>query len=110
MARFLNRVGLNSTSKASRNVWLASLFIFLLLGMNYMRLIMPEMILIILTIGLAFFGFISLTVFIYLTIREWSTISGDKRIGKILYIGLLTSVTILFSVIPIKLMFFKYTF
>ena len=41
------------------------------------------------SIGLAFFGFISLTAFIYLTIREWSTMSGDKRIGKILYLGLL---------------------
>ena len=109
MAEFLNRLGVNSTSKASRNVWLSSLFIFLLLGMNYMTLIMSEMLLICLTIGLALLGFISLTVYTHLTIKEWPTISSDKRIGKILYIGLLTSVMIFISAIPIKLMLLKYT-
>jgi hypothetical protein len=82
MTGFVNKLGLNSRSKASRNVWLTSLFNFFLLGMNYMRLIVPEEIFVILTLGLSLFGFISLIAYIYLTIEEWSWITGDKRIGK----------------------------
>jgi hypothetical protein len=69
-----------------------------------MKLIMPEEIFVFLTLGLSLFGLISLIGYIYLTIKEWSGMTGDKRIGKIFYIGLMLSVTILFSLIPIKIL------
>jgi hypothetical protein len=69
-----------------------------------MRLIMPEEIFVLLTLGLSLFGFISLISYIYLTIKEWSGMTGNKKIGKIFYIGLMLSATILFSLIPIKIL------
>jgi hypothetical protein len=67
MARLVDKLRLNSTANTSRNVWLSSLFIFLLLGLNYMRLMMPEEIFVLLTMGLSFFGLISIIAYIYWT-------------------------------------------
>ena len=104
MTRLIDRLGLNSTARTSKNVWLSSLFIFLLFGVNYMRLMMPEEVFFLLTFGLSVFGFISLIAYIYLTIKDWSIMRDDKRIGEIFYIGLLTFVTILFSLLPLKIL------
>ena len=83
MTGFINKLGLNSTSKAPKNVWVTSLVIFLLLGVNYRKFMMPEEIFILLTLGLSLFGFISLISYIYLTSKDWSIMTGDKKIGKI---------------------------
>lgn len=104
MERMIKKLGLNSISRASRNVWLTALFIFVLLGMNYSKLLIPESAFVAILSGLSLFGYISLIATAYLVKKEWSTMTGDERIKKILYLGLITSVTILVSFLPIKIL------
>ena len=73
--------------------------------MNYSKLMVPEQLFILVTLGLSMVGFISVGCYIYWTIVEWKTLHSDKRIGTLFYIGLLLSVTVLFSLIPIKMLF-----
>jgi hypothetical protein len=65
---------------------------------------MPEEIFVLLTLGLSFFGFNSIIAYIYWTTKDWRSMTGDQRTGRIFYVGLMLAVTILFSLIPIKVL------
>jgi hypothetical protein len=102
MTGIISKLGLDSRSKTSRNVWLVFLFNFLLIGMNYMALMMPKGIFILLGLGLSLFGFISLMGYTFWTTKNWSAFRGGEKIKEVFYIGLMMLVTALFSLIPLK--------
>jgi hypothetical protein len=58
-----------------------------------------------LSLGLSTFEIASVGSYSYWISREWRTLHSDKKIGEVFYIGLLLLVTILFSLIPLKLLF-----
>ena len=69
-----------------------------------MRLVMPEEVFVLLTMGLSLFGFTSIIAYIYWTTKDWNSMTLDQRTGRIFYIGLMLAVTFLFSLIPIKVL------
>src|SRR5688500_5701296 len=93
MTNLINRLGFNSRPKSSRNVWLTSLASYLLLGTNYMKLMMPVEIFLLFALSFSAFGLISVLTYSYWTIKEWQTLTSGKKGSEIFYIGLLLFVT-----------------
>ena len=101
MPKLIETLGFDSGAKSARNVWRVSLGSFFLFGINYMHLVMPEEIFFLLALILSLFGFASITAHIYWTMKQWSTLSEDRKLGSFFYILLMTLVTTLLSLIPL---------
>ncbi len=65
---------------------------------------MPEGAFVIITSGLSLFGYISLIATAYFVSKQWSTMVSDERVKKMLYLELITLVTIFISLLPIKIL------
>jgi hypothetical protein len=74
---------LNTFKGSSNNIWLAALFITLLIGINFQKLLMPTWMLIFLTLVIAFLGFISFLSYGYLIFHLWKELDSDEGFTKI---------------------------
>src|SRR5688572_27158431 len=97
------KLRLDSMRGSSSNIWLTLLLIFLLMGMNFSKLMMPEWLLTMLTISIASFAITSLFSYGFWTLKLWRTMSSDGRLIKIFYFAVLLLVTFLTSYISFSI-------
>ena len=95
MTNLISKLRLDTFQGNSKNIWLTLILIFLLMGLNYQSLVIPELLLYSLSICIMTFQIISLLSYSYLITKAWRTLTKDKRLNKIMYSGLLILATLL---------------
>jgi len=88
---------------SSNNIWLAIVLIFLLTGMNYSSLVMPGWLLNVVMVFISFLAVVSLFSYGFWVSKSWQELTQDGRLAKILYLVVLSLMTLLVSYITYRI-------
>lgn len=85
MGMMLNALELRSRQECSSRVWLSFGSIFVILMLNYMALIIPEMLIAMLICAITCYSVIALIGYLFYLRAEWQGLLNEVRFGRILY-------------------------
>lgn len=95
MQKFLDTLGLQTNRECSRKGWICFVILFLIMGVNFSRLIMPLWILLIIIFAIVFYSIFGLIGSAYYLLVGWGEFTYNTRTRKVLYWLLLTLLTVL---------------
>jgi hypothetical protein len=97
MTNLVSKLRLDSLTGNSKNIWLCLLLIFILIFLNFQKLIIPEWSLQTLVLFIWTFQLVSLGAYVYWILKQLAIFAKDEKINKALYLVVLILATLLTS-------------